>query len=413
MVIKSVLADREKRNEEIRNLCKMGAVACVKANTPGTDKNTPYAKLLFSYFTMLLKKKGLAIEKTLSGADGDCALFLLKNGRTQKNKFVAIEEKHPLGRLIDIDVTEKNAEVSLSRPRLRKCFLCDKPAFYCGREKAHPLSELLGHIKRETEGYFTELLSKMIEESMLNELRQKDKFGLVCKNTNGSHKDLDYTVMKRAIDAVKIPLTKCFFVGLNAKDSENMLNFLRPIGLDCEEKMYQATNGANAYKGFIFIGGVLLAGVGYLISRSLPLSSLQSVIQSICKGIDDAPNKDAFGYKAYHERGFGGIRKLCLEGFSVVIDLSKNIEKQPLLQSLCDIVGRIDDSVLLKRSGTLERYAYFKNAISSVDIRDKKQVKKVNQECLQNNVSIGGSADVLIATILLNNLLKTFYVGEL
>jgi triphosphoribosyl-dephospho-CoA synthetase len=96
-----------------------------------------------------------------------------------------------------------------------------------------------------------------------------------------------------------------------------------------------------------------------------------------------------------------------------VIDASKNIEKQPLLQSLCDIVGRIDDSVLLKRSGTLERYAYFQKIISSVDIRDKKQVKKVNQECLQNNVSIGGSADVLIAAILLNGLLKTFYVGEL
>jgi triphosphoribosyl-dephospho-CoA synthase len=167
-----------------------------------------------------------------------------------------------------------------------------------------------------------------------------------------------------------------------------MLRLLRPIGLDCEEKMYKATNGANAHKGFIFIGGVLLAGVGYVISHSLPLSALQGVIQSICRGVDDTPKQDTFGYKAYHEMGFGGIRKLCLDGFDVVIDASKNIEKQPLLQSLCDIVGRIDDSVLLKRSGTLERYAYFQKIISSVDIRDKKQVKKVNQECLQNNVSI-------------------------
>lgn len=413
MVIDSILAERETRNEEIRNLSKRSDVACVKANVPGCDKNTPCSKLLISYFTTLVQNKGARLEKMLSGADGTCALFLLKKGKSYKNKFISIEEKHPLGRFIDIDVTLKNASVSLSRKRLRKCFICNKSAFYCGRIKAHSVIELLRHMEDKTEQYFTALLSQTLEKSMMKELNEKNKFGLVCKNNKGSHADLDYKIMKRAIDAVKTSLTKCFFIGLNANACENMLKLLRPIGLDCEEKMYGATGGANAYKGFIFIGGVILASFGYLINKELPLSALEGVVKSVCKGIDDVPNKETFGYKAYHENGFGGIRKLCLNGFDVVINTSKKIESQSILQSLCDIVKDIDDSVLLKRSITFERYVYFKNLISSVDVSNKKQLKKVNQECLKNNVSIGGSADVLIGAILLNNLVKIFNIGAL
>ena len=413
MVTDGILADREARSNEIKNLSKLSDVACLKANVPGFIKNTPSAKVLVSYFIKLLNNQGLTVEKTLSGADGDCALFLLKNGKAYKTKFIALEEKHPLGRFIDIDVTLKNSSVSLSRNNLRKCFICNKPAFYCGRVKAHTLAELLKHMEDKTEGYFTALLSKTVEESMLIELNQKNKFGLVCKNTKGSHNDLNYKVMKRAIKAIKTPLAQCFFIGLNSNSCDNMLKLLRPIGLYCEEKMYFATNGANAYKGFIFIGGAILASVGYLINKSLPLSNLSEIIKSVCNGIDDAPNTQTFGYKAYHEKGFGGIRKLCLNDFDVVINFSKKIDKQPLLRTLTEIVKEIDDSVLLKRSLTFDRYLYFKNLISNVDIENKKQLKKANQECLKNNVSIGGSADVLISSILLSKLVKIFNLGEL
>ena len=412
MVTDCVLECREQRNTEIKSLSKDSDVACVKANVPGLDKNTPCAKLLVSYFTMLLKNKGLRVEKTLSGADGDCTLFLLKKGKAYKRKFVRLEEHHPLGRFIDIDVTLKNATAGLSRKKRRKCFLCNQPAFYCGRIKAHAVEELLRYMDETTERYFTSLLARTLEKSMQKELRMNNKFGLVCKNTQGSHTDIDYRSMKRAINAVKTPLAACFFVGLKANACEDILTRIRRIGLDCEEKMYEATGGANAYKGFIFIGGVLLASVGYLLGKSLPVSALEETIKSVCKGIDDASDKATFGYKAYHEHGFGGIRKLCSNGFDVVINASKKIQRKPLLQALCEIVGRLDDSVLLKRSITFEKYVYFQNLISSVDVRDKKQLKAVNRECLQNNISIGGAADVLIAAILLNDLLKIFYFGE-
>ena len=413
MVMDGILADREIRSNQIKNLSKISDVACIKANVPGNVKNTPCSKVLVSYFTALLKNQGLTLEKTLSGLDGDCSIFLIKNGKTLKNKFVTLEEKHPLGRFIDIDVTLKNSSASLLRKKLRKCYICNNPAFYCGKIKAHTLFELLTHMESKTEEYLTSILSKTVEESMLKELNQNYKFGLVCKNTNGSHLDLNYKVMKRAVKAIKTPLAQCFFIGLNSNSCDNMLKLLRPIGLYCEEIMYGATGGANAYKGFIFIGGAILASVGYLINNSLPLSRLNDVVKSVCYGIDDDNNNQTFGYKAYHEKGFGGIRKLCLSDFQLVVNFSKKIDKQPLLKTLTEIVGAIDDSVLLKRSLTFQRYLYFKNLISNVDTTNKKQLKKINQQCLKNNVSIGGSADVLISSILLNKLVKLFNLGDL
>ncbi len=413
MVTDGILADREIRSNEIKNLSKRSDVACVKANVPGSIKNTPCSKVLVSYFTALLKNQGLTLEKTLSGLDGDSSIFLIENGKSLKNKFVRLEEKHPLGRFIDIDVTLKNSSASLSRKKLRKCYVCNKPAFYCGKIKAHTLSELLTHMENKTEEYLTSILSKTVEKSMLKELNQNHKFGLVCKNTNGSHTDLNYKVMKRAIKAIKTPLAQCFFIGLNSNSCDNMLKLLRPIGLYCEEIMYGATDGANAYKGFIFIGGAILASVGYLINKSLPLSRLNDVVKSVCYGIDDDKNNQTFGYKAYHEKGFGGIRKLCLSDFQLVVNFSKIIDKQPLIKTLTEIVGVIDDSVLLKRSLTFQRYLYYKNLISNVDTTNKKQLKKVNQQCLKNNVSIGGSADVLISSILLSKLVKLFNLGDL
>ena len=408
MVNDRILIDREKRSHKIRQLSQLSDVVCLKANVPGLDKNTPFAKVLIAYFAKTLQNTGLSLHEKLGGFDGDCCLFLTNNGKILKKRFVRLEDRHPLGRFCDVDVTLKNANTSLSRKKLRKCFICNKPAFVCGKNNTHTHKELLNHVNKQTEIYFTALLAKVVGDSMMTELNLTDKFGLVSKTSNGSHSDLNYRLMKNAVNRIKTPLVQCFFVGLNAKNCNDMLSLLRPIGLKCEKEMYDATKGANAYKGFIFIGGVILASVGYLINKSLPYDQLQNVIRDVCKDIDSTPDKNTFGYKSYHTDGFGGIRKLASNGFDVILKESKTPNK-PLLQTLCDVVGEIDDSVLLKRSLSFERYFYFKNLISSVETSNKKQVAQLNKLCVQNNISIGGSADVLIATVLLKKLNEIFY----
>ena len=75
-------------------------------------------------------------------------------------------------------------------------------------------------------------------------------------------------------------------------------------------------------------------------------------------------------------------------------------------------MGNIEDTVLLKRSGTYEKYLYFKRLISSADPQNKEKIKILTAECIKNNISIGGSADLLIAGVLVKKIRGMWYFDE-
>ena len=216
--------------------------------------------------------------------------------------------------------------------------------------------------------------------------------------------------MKNAGENIAWVLPKAFFVGLNANQTDGLFEKLREVGLRAEEIMYETTNGVNAYKGFIFMACVLLGASGYAIANNLPYEEIYQVVKKICKDLDK--NRiDTFGCKAYLE-GFGGIRKSAKDGF-IVVDYVKNlIHSDNLLEVLTKIVDVIDDSVLYKRAKTKEKYYYYKKLISSVDFNDLKSVKILTEQCKKDNISIGGSADVLISAIMMKKLTETFYFWE-
>ena len=60
-----------------------------------------------------------------------------------------LEETHPLGRLMDIDVVGAEGPVSRADIGLapRRCLLCDRDARYCMRAKSHTREELLTRIE--------------------------------------------------------------------------------------------------------------------------------------------------------------------------------------------------------------------------------------------------------------------------
>ena len=74
-----------------------------------------------------------------------------------KRACCEIEDEHPLGRLMDIDVLEPSGEgvVPVSRDRVglepRRCLLCGRPARECMRAHTHSREELLNKIDQMLE----------------------------------------------------------------------------------------------------------------------------------------------------------------------------------------------------------------------------------------------------------------------
>jgi holo-ACP synthase len=67
-----------------------------------------------------------------------------------KSAAIGLEERHPIGRLWDLDVITATgmglSRTQRSRPA-RPCLACDRPAHECARSRRHSLPELMKHIR--------------------------------------------------------------------------------------------------------------------------------------------------------------------------------------------------------------------------------------------------------------------------
>ena len=122
---------------------------------------------------------------------------------------------------------------------------------------------------------------------------------------------------------------------------------------------------------------------------------------------------ESFGMHAYQKYGIGGARYEASQGYLLVQkNLTEQVSLEPasLMMLLIKIIGECQDTVLLKRAGSLEKYQYFKQLVASIKEYDLERIAEVTDLCVKNNISFGGSADLLIVTIFLKLLQQTFYV---
>lgn len=413
----AILAAREERNNYVLKLAQTSDVITAKANVPGSDKRVKESFLTVRYFANILKEAFTVNPVIFDGADGMCAVLSVC-GEGLKLKTTAIEENCPIGRYADLDVYPQGGTHSLSRGHMRKCYLCDNAAFVCARQGNHTTLELLNALKKGVREYFSAHLYAVIEQSLMAELNLEDKFGLVTPTSQGSHGDMNFEIMLKSQRAIIPYLVQSFWVGFDSDSADGLLEKLRPIGLEAEEAMFKSV-GINTYKGFIFVAGILLASAGHLLSKGVgEYGQIFATAKGICNGISRELEGEgnSFGMQAFRIYGFLGVRGLAEGGFVSVRKaeeiIDNNLSKESLLKALAFIVGDIEDTVLLKRSGTLENYLYFKNAISSIDVNDETQLKLLNAQCIESGISIGGSADVLAAAILIKKLKTLWYFDK-
>ncbi len=79
-----------------------------------------------------------------------------KSKEEAKRITCSIEDSHPLGRLMDLDVIDES-ENPISRKEIgldeRKCLLCNNSARYCMRNHTHTTDELLQKISQLVNNY--------------------------------------------------------------------------------------------------------------------------------------------------------------------------------------------------------------------------------------------------------------------
>lgn len=382
-------------------------VIIIKANVVGENKNTYYSYLVVNIFFKLVQEKVKIIKgKFIESADGPFYLLEVSNNlKNIKEILINIEEYHPLGRIVDLDVYSKTGSISrldLGK-EFRKCIICDDVAHKCIRSRKHSEIEVKEKIESLVCNYLENIVSKSVDDAITMEANLDPKFGLVTSKTSGSHPDMDFHLLMKSKDAIHFDLVKMFFLGF---DNELLAGFrkARMLGLDTERKMYKATNNINTYKGLIFILGITLVSLGYAIKNKR--TDLFNLVKDIGKDliIEFDNELNTFGKEAFIKYGISGARGEVHKGLISVRDVKKrlsSLNNEDLTMALIYLIKNVDDTVLLKRAKTLEKYYYFKELVGSINEYDLELIKKVTDECIENNISFGGSADLLITSIFL------------
>lgn len=164
--INLLLTDKERRYYMQIDLCATynKPVLSVKVNYPGISKNEHVSLKVFDIMKDTIIShfwKTIILTQTIISEAGPSLFCVIdQEAASTKLQAISIENQHPLGRLVDLDVFDAKGQM-LSRTRLgfppRKCYLCEGPAHLCVRSKQHS--------EKDLKQYFLDTYNNFIRQS--------------------------------------------------------------------------------------------------------------------------------------------------------------------------------------------------------------------------------------------------------
>ncbi len=417
-MMKEILDAREERSQLLREFVNKFPVVIIKANLPGLDKNPKLAYFLVDLFRREVGRT-LKIHRDAfhEGPDGPWWLLEAEGGPDEiKTQLVDIEDFHGLGRLIDLDVFDTNL-IGLSRRDLgllsRSCLLCELPAHFCVRNQTHSLEELISKINWMVNDYLRQEITGAVEQAMTEEIKLEPKFGLVTETSSGSHHDMDSRLMELSKKALLGPFTEMFFAGYNATEFAPAFENAKALGIKAEAKMFAVTKGINTYKGLIFIMGTVLFSLGRCFWENdfSLFSRISKIGQIFLSDLTKLTNPTTAGEWAYQRYGISGIKGETAGGMPnvrKVMPMLDEFTRVELHRALICLIGSVDDTVLLKRCGEREKYEEVRKLIGGLDPNNLTELAAVTDKCVSEQLSFGGSADLLIIALFLRKIEKKF-----
>jgi triphosphoribosyl-dephospho-CoA synthetase len=203
-----------------------------------------------------------------------------------------------------------------------------------------------------------------------------------------------------------------FWVACENSDMNSLIATLKEIGKSAEIDMFKVTNGVNAYKGLIFNLGIMVSALALKISRFnmdsiFDLSKLLAILF-----FENQPqDNETYGTYALSKFNVHGVRGEALSGYATVQKgLSKltDLTRKSRMDTLIFYIINLEDTNLLKRCGSIQVYNEVKNRFKTLDIDNETLVQEFNSECIKNNLSFGGSADLLVLTVFIRKMGKIF-----
>lgn len=268
---------------------------------------------------------------------------------------------------------------------------------------------------------FASRIGRVAIRALYRELAAYPTPGLVSLVDSGSHMDMDAKTFMRSLFALR----HYFCVIAAAGASQSPFSVLQTLGRGAETRMLVATQGVNTHRGAIFSLGLLAAAAGLLrrTQSSLTAETLCAAVgkhwgRAILDSASSAPSSHGSLMALHH--GTGGARAEAAAGFPHLLQIGLPALQRALartgdgeaaiVESFFSLMAVIPDTNLLYRAGP--RGLAFANSEAQqfldeggVARRDWRQrAAALHQTFVNRNLSPGGSADLLAATLFVHQI---------
>lgn len=254
----------------------------------------------------------------------------------------------------------------------------------------------------------SDYLADMAVSALIEELELFPKPGLVSPVDSGSHKDMDYALLRRSAESLRESFREI------AATPDPDFKSLVELGLCAERRMLAATDGINTHRGAIFALGLLVAAAA--ADPESPRRALQSRWSDALREHSTAGmNADshgalvrrqssATGARGEAAAGFPSVFELALPRFCALIDADQSREAA-CIETLFLLIAHVEDTNLYHRGGEAgaafarQRAGEFLDAGGVSAPNWKSTATEIHREFVARNLSPGGAADLLAATI--------------
>lgn len=276
------------------------------------------------------------------------------------------------------------------------------------------------------------IIGHLASMALQAELDTTPKPGLVDRNDNGAHRDMDHTLMQRSIQALHPYFVRLAQLGFTDKQPchDEIVN----IGIEAEREMFKATGGVNTHKGALFsigLAAVALAGeafsritqaercgtMAYNDVNSKQIQSLSNSIASLARLFPDT--NGTHGSKAKANNILKGALDNAREGYTQLfkawlpfyIDRIAEGDNYALHKTLLRIMCDLDDTNIVYRTSMETMQEVKTEARQMLDtsrniVNFEAALQAMNTDYIHRNISPGGSADMLSLVVFLSCIVR-------
>lgn len=271
------------------------------------------------------------------------------------------------------------------------------------------------------------IIAHLATQALQAELDTTPKPGLVDKDNNGAHRDMDYVLMQRSINTLHPYFVKLALLG--CADALPTHTSIRDIGIEAEKAMLSATNGVNTHKGALFSMGLAVVAAAHEERKIAAneeqilkernggedvLVSLQTTIKALAASFPDTNgthgskakllSKGTTAIKGALDNAREGYEMLFAEWLPFYIERRKERDAHTLHKTLLRIMCDLDDTNVIYRTDLATAEEVKQEARALLDNFSETALKDMDRHYTTRNISPGGAADMLSLTIFIGSI---------